>query len=111
MPISDSRRNRKKDEKRVCEIRKKDDTGNVERMNLRQTKIKKMRIKYADGTARSTSDDRDDIINCLELDLPDGYVIFDGLVWDSEEDSENDDGQKAVAEILNDDGTRNTEFA
>jgi hypothetical protein len=107
--FGDSRISRKKDEKRVCVIRKKDEARNVEGMNRRQTKIK-MRIKYADGTARNTSDNRDDIINCLEMDLPDGYVIYSGLVWDSEEDSENDDGQKAVAEILNDDGTRNSDF-
>lgn len=69
-----------------------------------------MKIKYADGTARNTSDNRDDVISCLDTDLPAGYVIYNGLVWESEELSENDDGQKAVAEILNDDGTRNSDF-
>lgn len=69
-----------------------------------------MRIQYADGTGRNTSNDRDDVIKCLDLDLPDGYVIYSGLVWRSEEESIDDDGVRAVAEIKNDDGTRAVDF-
>ena len=70
-----------------------------------------MKIKYADGTARNCSDSYDDIINCLNIDLPGGYVIYSGLVWNSDEESENDDGKNAVAELVTDDGERAEYFA
>lgn len=71
-----------------------------------------MTIKYADGNNRSTSDDRDDIIKCLEADLGNDLVIYGGLVWTAvaAEEHPEDDGQYASAEILGDDGTRNVDF-
>ncbi len=68
-----------------------------------------MKIKYADGTCRECGNEQD-VRNCLAIELPDGFVTYAGLVWRTEEESENDDGQRAVAEILDDTGNRADDF-
>jgi hypothetical protein len=69
-----------------------------------------MKIKYADGTFRTTADNADTIAQCLNTDLGRGWIHYAGLVWADEEDAENDDGANAVAEIIHDSGERATDI-
>ena len=70
-----------------------------------------MNIKYANGTTRTTSNRRDDIVACLQADIGD-HVIYAGLVWDEATAAEypQDDGQKAKAKLYHDDGTEAVDF-
>lgn len=70
-----------------------------------------MKIQYANGIVRTTSNCRDDIVACLQSDIG-AHVIYAGLVWDAETAAEypQDDGQRAKAKLFNDDGTEATEF-
>lgn len=71
-----------------------------------------MKITYSDGTSRTVADDINIVSSCLDRDLSPGWVHYAGLVWDTAhaEDSENDDGIHAQAEIQNYDGSRNVDF-
>lgn len=70
-----------------------------------------MKIQYANGIVRTTSNRRDDIVACLQSDIGD-HFIYAGLVWDAQTaaDHPQDDGQRAKAKLFNDDGTEATEF-
>lgn len=65
-------------------------------------------IRYANGDVTRYTDTYDESIELLESQYPDGEIGHDGdiseggcrtLAWSCEEDSEGDDGKKAVASI------------
>jgi len=79
----------------------------------RETKLKEnMKIKYADGTASLSCDTLSEAMDYIRQTYPDAVAYQDGseadddtvvervLVWVDESSSVNDDGSKAIAEIV-----------
>jgi hypothetical protein len=62
-------------------------------------------ISYSDG--ESISVEKKDIPNILDIN---NIFIYNGLIWENEHTSINDDGAKAFAQITDSFGNRTNEF-
>lgn len=69
-----------------------------------------MKIKYAKGGVKEIEADVDLVTENLTAEFGPDFVHYNGLIWESDAESTNDDGANAVAELLDDEGDRMTDF-
>lgn len=69
-----------------------------------------MKISYASGGTREIEQDIDLVTEKLSSEFGPDFVHVNGLIWENDGSSYNDDGARAVAELLSDDGERMTDF-
>lgn len=69
-----------------------------------------MKIKYASGGVKMIKGDIDLVTENLAEEFGPDFIHSNGLIWENDGSSEDDDGKNAVAELLDDDGERMTDF-